>query len=98
MSESPAQESPFGPVDFASYVMSIASSAMITLGQLPDPATNLITIELDTARHLIDVLSMLEQKTTGNLDATEQKLVTSLLYDLRLGFVEAQRKHSISKP
>ncbi len=70
---------------------------MITLGQLPDPATNRITIELDTARHLIDVLSMLEQKTKGNLDATEQKLVTSLLYDLRLGFVEAQRKHSPAK-
>ena len=98
MSESPHQDSPFGPVDFASYVMSIASSAMITLGQLPDPGTNIITIELDTARHLIDVLSMLEEKTKGNLDATEQKLVTSLLYDLRVGFVEAQRKHSNSKP
>ena len=98
MSESAPQESPFGPVDFASYVMSIASSAMVTLGQLPDPATNVITIELDTARHLIDVLPMLEVKTKGNLDATEQKLVTSLLYDLRVGFVEAQRKHGTATP
>jgi HEAT repeat protein len=92
MSESQREESPYGPVDFAHYVMSIASSAMIALGKLPDPESGKPNIELATARHLIDVLSMLEEKTKGNLDATEQKLVTSLLYDLRLSFVEAQRK------
>lgn len=86
-----------GPVDFATHVLSLASSAMVALGTVPAPSGETMAPDLDTARYLIDVLGMLEDKTRGNLDESEQKLLQSLLYDLRVAFVDsshamAQRK------
>lgn len=78
-----------GPIDFSTHVLSLASSAMIALGRMPAPGGDTLTPDLDTARHLIDVLGMLEQKTRGNLDESEQKLLQSLIYDLRVAFVDA---------
>jgi Domain of unknown function (DUF1844) len=78
-----------GPVDFATHVLSLASSAMMALGQMPMPSGEDMVIDLDTARHLIDVLGMLETKTRGNLDESEHKLLQSLIYDLRVAFVDA---------
>jgi Domain of unknown function (DUF1844) len=81
---------PVEPIDFATHVISLASSAMVALGQMPAPDALAIEIDLDTARYLIDVIGMLETKTRGNLDESEQKLVQSLLYDLRVAFVDAR--------
>ncbi|MBL8620640.1 MAG: DUF1844 domain-containing protein [Myxococcales bacterium] len=78
-----------GPIDFSTHVLSLASSAMIALGRMPAPGGETLSPDLDTARHLIDVLGMLEQKTRGNLDESEQKLLQSLIYDLRVAFVDA---------
>lgn len=83
-------EPALGPVDFSTHVLSLASSALIALGKMPAPDGEQHPIELDTARHLIDVLAMLEHKTRNNLDEAEQKLLGSLLYDLRVAFVDAQ--------
>jgi hypothetical protein len=80
-----------GPVDFSTHVLSMASTALIALGKMPDPDGENLPVDLDTARHLIDVLAMLEQKTKGNLDEPEQKLLASLIYDLRVAFVDAQK-------
>jgi uncharacterized protein DUF1844 len=80
-----------GPVDFSTHVLSLASTALIALGQMPAPDDEEHEIDLDTARHLIDVLAMLEQKTKGNLDEPEQKLLASLIYDLRVAYVDAQK-------
>jgi hypothetical protein len=91
-------ESHYGPVDFSTYVISVASSAMVALGRMPSPDGKPHPIELDTAKHLIDILEMLEQKTKGNLDATEAKLVTSLLHDLHGSFAAAQANAGASKP
>ena len=65
---------------------------MVSLGKMPDPDGQPHPLDLETARHLIDVLGMLEQKTKGNLDETEQKLLASLIYDLRVAYVDAQPK------
>lgn len=78
------------PVDFATHVVSLASSAMVALGTMPAPGSEAIEVDLDTARYLIDVLGMLEIKTRGNLDESETKLLQSLLYDLRVAFVDAR--------
>ena len=59
------------------------------LGRMPAPGGETLVPDLDTARHLIDVLGMLEQKTRGNLDESEQKLLQSLTYDLRVAFVDS---------
>ncbi len=80
-----------GPVDFSTHILSLASSALIALRKMPTFEGALHPLDLETARHLIDVLGMLEQKTKGNLDEAEQKLLQSLIYDLRVAYVDAQK-------
>ena len=78
------------PVDFATHILSLASSAFVALGTVPAPSGETEETDLETARYLIDVLGMLEDKTKGNLDDAETKLLQSLVYDLRVAFVDAQ--------
>jgi hypothetical protein len=80
-----------GPVDFSTHILSLASSALIALRKMPALEGAEQPLDLETARHLIDVLGMLEQKTQGNLDEAEQKLLQSLIYDLRVAYVDAQK-------
>ena len=88
MSDNPREA--LGPIDFSTHVLSLASSAMISLGQMPAPEGEKLTIDLEAAKYLIDVLGMLEEKTKGNLDESETKLLQSLLYDLRVAYVDAE--------
>lgn len=78
-------------VNFSSFVTSLAQTALMHLGELPDPGTGTKSVELGLARHTIDALGMLEDKTKGNLDDGEAKLLSSLLYELRSKFVGASR-------
>jgi hypothetical protein len=78
-----------GSVDFSTHILSLASSAMIALRQMPAPEGVEQPLDLETARHLIDVLAMLEQKTKGNLDEAELKLLQSLVYDLQVSYIDA---------
>jgi hypothetical protein len=80
-----------GPVDFSTHVLSLASTALIAIGKMPAPDGQPHPLDLETGKHLIDVLAMLEQKTKGNLDETEGKLLASLIYDLRVAYVDAQK-------
>ena len=80
-----------GPIDFSTHVLSLASSALIALGKMPAPDGDSLPLDLETAKHLIDVLAMLETKTKGNLDEAEHKLLASLIYDLRVAYVDAQK-------
>ena len=79
------------PVDFSTHVLSLATTALIALGKMPPPDGNPLPLDLETARHLIDVLGMLAQKTSGNLEPSEDKLLASLTYDLRVAYVDAQK-------
>jgi len=81
-----------GPIDFSTHILSLASSAMCELGAMPCPDGKTLALDLEAAHHLIDVLGMLEEKTRGNLDESEQKLLQSLLYDLRVAYVDAQKR------
>jgi hypothetical protein len=81
-----------GPIDFSTHILSLASSALIALGKMPTPEGTDHPVDLETAKHLIDVLAMLETKTKGNLDEAETKLLASLIYDLRVAYVDAQPK------
>ncbi|MBL0220511.1 MAG: DUF1844 domain-containing protein [Myxococcales bacterium] len=80
-------------VDFSTHVLSLASTALIALGKLAAPDGQTQPIDLETAHHLVDVLAMLEQKTKGNLEEAETKLLQSLIYDLRVAYVDAQKAH-----
>jgi len=78
-------------VDFHTFVLSLGSSALLHLGELEHPDAGGPQIDLPLAKHTIDILVMLEQKTKGNLTPAEDKLISSLLYDLRLRYVEATK-------
>jgi hypothetical protein len=75
------------PTSFLSLIMSLASNAAASLGMMPHPVTGETGVDLTTAKHWIDVLGMLEQKTHGNLDGQEAQVVESLLADLRMQYV-----------
>ena len=76
---------------FTAFVLSLATTAAIHLGDLPDPATGAPgEANLDGATQMIEILSLLEQKTRGNLTAEERQVIEQVLYELRLRFVEAK--------
>jgi hypothetical protein len=75
------------PASFMSLIMSLASNAAASLGMMPHPVTGESGVDLQTAKHWIDVLGMLEQKTHGNLDPQEAQVIESLLADLRMQYV-----------
>ena len=81
----------FPPVDFHTFVLSLGSSALLHLGEIENPNDGVSQKDLPLAKHTIDILVMLEEKTKGNLSTAEEKLMESLLYDLRLRYVEATK-------
>ncbi len=88
--ERPHDEPPTGPVDFSGLLMSLASNAMIHLGEpLPDGRT--APVNLPHAQEMIDLLALLDAKTKGNLTPAESSLLANLLYTLRLRYVEKAR-------
>jgi hypothetical protein len=68
------------------------------MGKVVNPATQEVDRDLDQARHAIDLLSMLETKTRGNLTEDEAKLLEHTLFELRMNFVEEQKKGSSPSP
>ncbi|MDR1946804.1 MAG: DUF1844 domain-containing protein [Desulfovibrio sp.] len=72
---------------FSTFVLSMASSVLVNLGEVPDPATGALQENQEMARHVIDTLSMLKDKVENGLDEEEKRLLDGLLYELRLKFV-----------
>lgn len=81
------------PMDFSTFVLSLGSSAMVNLGQVPAPDASEPVVDLAAAKQIIDILGVLEEKTRGNLESSEEKLLKSLLYELRIHYVDAQKTH-----
>jgi hypothetical protein len=75
-------------IDFATFVISLNSSALVQLGILEEPGTGQKTRNLALAKQTIDVLAMLEEKTAGNLNRDEENILKSILYDLRMLYVK----------
>ena len=80
---------PLPEISFNGLIFSLSSSALIYLGEVPDPNTNRKTKDLELAKHTIDTISMLKEKTKGNLTEEEEKFVDSVLADLRWRYVKA---------
>lgn len=79
-------------IDFATFCLSLSTSALYHMGAVKHPETGETSEpNLPLARQTIDTLEMLEEKTRGNLEEEERKLLQSLLYELRMQFVEATR-------
>jgi hypothetical protein len=76
-------------LSFTAFVVSLASTAAIHFGDLPDPVTGETSpLNLDGAAQMIEILSLLDQKTRGNLTAEERQVLEQVLYELRMRFVE----------
>ncbi|MEM1355374.1 MAG: DUF1844 domain-containing protein [Planctomycetota bacterium] len=76
------------PADFQTLVQTIASQALFAMGAMPDPQTGQRFTDLDIARHHIDTLGVVEEKTQGNLTDEEGKLLAGTLYELRSTYVQ----------
>ena len=77
-------------LSFTAFVISLATTAAIHLGDLADPATGeRLEPNLEGATQMIDILTLLEEKTRGNLTAEERQVIEQVLYELRVRFLEA---------
>jgi len=76
---------------FSSFVVGLATQALMFMGAIPAPSGQQVERNLDEASVIIDILSMLERKTAGNLEEDEARLIEDILYDLRMRFVRETR-------
>lgn len=79
-------------ITLSTFLMSLSTQALMCLGEIPNPVTGNTETDLMAVRELIDIISMLQEKTRGNLDAAEARLFEKILFDLRMHFVEKARK------
>jgi hypothetical protein len=86
-SEPGQKEQPRPSIDFPSYILSYYTQGLVLLGEVPNPYTNKKEEDVEAARHTIDILTILQEKTKGNLDQDEQKLLDNVLYELRMKFM-----------
>ncbi len=77
------------PATFSFLVTTLATQAMVSLGQAPNPFTGKAEVHLPEAKHFIDTLGMLSEKTRGNLAPEEAALLDGFLHQLRLAYIEA---------
>lgn len=83
--DAPQQDRP--AIDFPSYILSYYTQGLVLLGEVPNPYTNKKEEDIEAARHIIDILTLLEKKTKGNLEKSEEQLLENVLYELRMKFM-----------
>ncbi len=77
-------------IDFSSFILSLYSSGLVQLGKVEDSSTGKKSINLELAKHTIEMIAMLEEKTKGNLTEDENNLLAALLAEIRMAYVEAK--------
>lgn len=80
-------EGPMPPATFAMLVSTLATQALLFLGQMPHPMTGQVELHLEEAKHFVDMLQMLEEKTKGNLVPEESQMLEQVLHELRMAYV-----------
>ena len=80
---------PFPELDFSAFILTLATTAQVGLGSMPNPQTHQSEQNLPTAKQLIDIIGLLKDKTKGNLNQDEQALLDSALSNLRMQYVRA---------
>jgi hypothetical protein len=79
-------------INFSTFIISLSTQALMHLGEIADTLSGKAETDLPVAKQMIDIISLLQEKTRGNLDAGEQQLVEDVLYDLRLRYVDAVKR------
>lgn len=80
-------------IDFSSFLLSLSTQAFISLGEMKNPMTSEVKVNLDATKQVIDIICMLKERTKGNLEPSETKLLDNILYDLRLKYIEKTEKN-----
>ncbi|HEX4209151.1 MAG TPA: DUF1844 domain-containing protein [Candidatus Binataceae bacterium] len=83
---------PIGEMTFATFMVGLSTQALVHLGEMPDPNSGQPADDMFAAQQLIDLIAMLQEKTRGNLDDGETQLVQSILFELRMKYVERARQ------
>jgi len=91
--KAPPQAEDQGPeISFAGFVIGLSTQALALLGEIQHPEERTTKVDLTGAQQIIDILGMLQEKTRGNLDESEVALLESVLYDLRMMYVQRRRR------
>tara|TARA_Y100001933_G_scaffold11960_1_gene10430 strand:- start:8751 stop:9200 length:450 start_codon:yes stop_codon:yes gene_type:complete len=88
--EKASQEIPLPPADFTTIVSMLATQAMLNLGTLPNPMTGKTDRNLPQAKHAIDLVEVLQEKTKGNCNPQEEAMLQNLLHELRMAYVASE--------
>jgi len=89
--ETTADEGIFAELTFSTLILSLSTSVLVSLGELPDPLRNEKKMNLPLAEQTIGIIEMLKEKTKGNLTEEEDRLINNILFDLRLKYVNTAR-------
>ena len=89
--ENDSAEEAMPGIDFSTFILSLSHSALVHLGDAPDPESKSRRASLPLARQSIDLIALIESKTRGNLTGEEERLITQVLTDLRLRYVELDK-------
>ncbi len=84
----PDRTAPLPQINFPTFIASLNASALVHLGVIEDPVSGKAEKNLPMAKQTIDIISMLQQKTAGNLTPDEDGMLKSILYDLRIMYVK----------
>jgi len=87
--EEKARQGPLPEVNFNSLIFSLSSSALLHLGEIADPQTGKKKKDVALAKHTIDTIAMLKEKTKGNLNQEEEKFLDAIITDLRWRYIKA---------
>jgi hypothetical protein len=99
MSDDQAPDPAESAVTFLGFILSLAHTAAVHFGDVPDPVSGqTIPANLPAAQQMIDILALLEEKTRGNLTAEERQFLDQILYELRLRYVEATKQGTPPEP
>lgn len=93
--EAPASETaqePLPGINFSTFIISLSTQALMHLGEITNPISGQIDPDVPAAKQMIDMLAMIREKTSGNLNANEDRLMQDILFDLRMKYVEAVKK------
>jgi len=91
-SDAQARREPMPEIDFSSFVVSLSTQALMHLGEIANPLSGKAETDIAVAKQMIDILALLQEKTRGNLNSGEERLVEDILFDLRMKYVEAVKK------
>ena len=76
----------------SAFVISLSTQALMHLGEIANPMSGKVEIDVPVAKQMIDIVAMLKDKTRGNVNASEDRLMEDILFDLRMKYVEAVKK------